>query len=82
VDAADRLSRLLNQIAGAKLGVVSWIMLAASVSPHRFAHEVLDVLWPLVLVVVGTLLLCDAFGGHSEPGVRTHSTNVPCSDCA
>ena len=60
VCAAAQLSRLFEQTAGAGLEVVSSVMLAASLGPHRLVHDLFAVFGALFLVVVGAALLCGA----------------------
>jgi hypothetical protein len=58
--AADRLSRMLEQTASARLEVVSCIMLASSLNLHRLGHSLLNILWPLLPSMVGTVLMWTA----------------------
>ena len=58
--AADRLSRTLDQTASARMEVVSWIMMAASLDMHRLEHALLTLLWPLLPGLLGTVLLWSA----------------------
>lgn len=57
---ADRVSRVLDQNCGGSLDVGSSIMLAASISTHQLAHAAIAFLWPLLVVIAGTILLKDS----------------------
>jgi len=61
------LSRLFEQTGGAGLEIVSSIMLAASLGPHRLVHDLFAVFGALFLVVVGAVLLCDT-AAQSQSG--------------
>lgn len=68
--AASRLSRRFEQTAGLGSEVMSSVMVAASWEPHRLEHDVFGILWPLLLVVAGTMLLRDASCGADKRGAR------------
>ena len=57
--AAGRVSHLLDQNSGASLDLASSIMLAASMSTAQLVHAAISLLWPLLVVVAGTILLND-----------------------
>jgi hypothetical protein len=71
--AADRLSRMLEQTASARLEVVSWIMLASSLNTHRLGHDLLSILWPLLPSMVGTVLTWTATARQAKPGRKHRS---------
>jgi hypothetical protein len=74
LNAADRLSRALEQTASARMEVVSWVILASSLDMHRIEHALLPLLWPLLPSLVGTVLLWSATvrqGGRED-------NNRPC----
>lgn len=56
---ADRVSRVLDQNSGVGFDVGSSIMLAASISTQQVAHAAIAFLWPLLVVVAGSILLKD-----------------------
>jgi hypothetical protein len=66
--AADRLNRTLDQTASARMEVVSWIMIAASIDMHRLEHALLTLLWPLLPGVLGTVLLWSVASRHNASG--------------
>jgi uncharacterized membrane protein len=79
VGAAARLSQTLGHTASTGLEVVSSIMLAASWSPNHLAYDLAAMLWPVLLVIVGTRLLNQACGADIDSKSRDCG---PCVDCA
>jgi hypothetical protein len=67
IAAASYFSRFLNQTASVKLELVSSIMLAASFSPQQLAYDLLRMLWPVILVLVGSAFLQESPKGDAEP---------------
>jgi len=69
--AADQLRHLLGNTAGDSLGVLPSVVLASSQAAQAYALDhhgflqcflrMLLLFWPLLLVVVGTVLLWDVF---------------------
>ncbi|HST11921.1 MAG TPA: hypothetical protein VLL05_16205 [Terriglobales bacterium] len=74
VSAVDRVSRVLDHTASARIDAVSWVMLASSLDARQLGHDLLRVLWPLLPSLVGTVLLWSA---RSRQGDRSNS-NQPC----
>jgi hypothetical protein len=63
--AAAQLSRLLDTTAGE--GMLSCVILAASVGPHQLLHCLLRMFfWPLLLVISGTAFLWAGSSGQGE----------------
>ena len=67
VGATEQLTRALDQTSGARMQLLSWIMLASSLNAHRLEHDLLSVLWPLLPSAVGSVLLWSA---ASRPNKR------------
>ena len=65
VGATEQLSRTLDQTSGARMQLLSWIMLASSFNAHRLEHDLLSILWPLVPSLVGSVLLWSAISRQS-----------------
>src|SRR4029077_7546146 len=75
--AADQLRHLLGNTAGDALGVLPSVVLASSqaAQAHALDHQgfslfflrMLLSFWPLLLVVVGTVLLWDVFADNGKP---------------
>ncbi|PYX40812.1 MAG: hypothetical protein DMG81_05100 [Acidobacteria bacterium] len=81
VDVAGRLGTVLGQTASAKLEIVSSIMLAASLNLHQVTDGLIGLLWPALLVGVGTALLGDVSGHNSDHEMK-RQTSDPCVGCA
>ena len=74
--AADQLRRLLGNTAGDALGVLPSVILASSQAAQAYALDhhgflqcflrMLLSFWPLLLVVVGTVLLWDVFADQGK----------------
>ena len=74
--AADQLRHLLGNTAGDALGVLPSVVLASSQAAQAYALDhhgflqcflrMLVSLWPLLLVVVGTVLLWDVFADKDK----------------
>jgi hypothetical protein len=60
VGATEQLTSTLDQTSGARMQLLSWIMLASSFNAHRLEHDLLSVLWPLLPSLVGSVLLWSA----------------------
>ncbi len=81
VDVAGRLSIALGQTASAKLEIVSSIMLAASLNLHQVTDGLIGLLWPALLVGVGTALLGDVSGDNPGHEMKRQPSD-PCVGCA
>jgi hypothetical protein len=55
--AAAQLSHLFGKSAGEGLGVLS-IVLALSYGHQQLVHNLLQIFWPVFLIIVGAVLLC------------------------
>ena len=63
-DVAGQLSQLRGSTPGEGLGVLHFVMVAASLNHHRVAQGLLQILvafWPLIPVIVGAGLLWNTF---------------------
>ena len=78
---AGRLSALFGQTASAKLEIVTSIMLAASLNLHEVTNGLISLLWPALLVGVGTRLLVGVSGRNSEHEMKNQLSD-PCAGCA
>ena len=68
-EAAAQLSQLRGPTPGQGLGVLHFVMLAASLNHHRIVQGLLQMcvaFWPLLSVTVGAGLLWNAFVGKSQ----------------
>ena len=64
--ATEQLTRTLEQTSAARMQLLSWIMLASSLNPHRLGHDLCSVLWPLLPSLVGSVLLWSADSRQSK----------------
>jgi hypothetical protein len=68
--ATEQLTRTLDQISSARMQLLSWIMLASSLSTQRLEHDLFSILWPLLPSVVGSVLLYSAASRQSKRSGR------------
>ena len=66
IGATEQLTRTLDQTSAARMQILSWIMLASSLNPHRLEHDLLSILWPLLPSMVGSVLLWSAVSRQSK----------------
>ena len=60
VGATEQVTRALNQTSAPRTQLLSLIVVASSLNTHRLGHDLLNLLWPLLPSVVGSILLWSA----------------------
>jgi hypothetical protein len=68
-EAAAQLSQFRGSTSGEGLGLLHFVMLAASLNHQQLVQDLLQIFfafWPLLPVIVGAGLLCDAFMNKSQ----------------
>ncbi len=60
VGATEQVTRALDQTSAPRTQLLSLIVVASSLNTHRLGHDLLNLLWPLLPSVVGSILLWSA----------------------